>query len=560
MNKLFFATAAFSVGLILACKIQKSAASLESNPQAAQIYSGYLPENPKQKVYITVADGRILNIASTPPSVAATVVSTDDWIFPGLIDLHNHPHYGAMPLLENLEGQYSNRYEWRIASPAVQNLTKTFRSKLSGENICNAALWAEWAAIVGGTTSIQGISEPFLKCAKGKLTRNIESRDEVLPNENAASYIDVLKPELWRHFYSLVSGFPQNPSTGFTTEQYTPPKNSIPCNSNSPSSPQTLWTCDFEKFIRTPFLKDSTNRTTFVHMAEGRHNDPFASFEYSMAEWLGYNAQNLIIIHGVGLNQKHIDAIATRKGSIAWSPSSNLLLYGETLDIPKLINSGVNIVIGPDWAPSGTKNVLEEMRFAYNYSLSKGWGLYPSDFLAMATKNAAQAIRAQNEIGTIKQGAKADLLFATRESQDAASDLLKTGEAAINLVVIDGNPVFGEVSRLSLIEHPSQIVPLKTLSACPGQKAFLRSALHESSVENVVQKLANVVRESYAEQSFPLSISNTPHLFACEDAAYLRILEKTLHMGTLENFSRRAQLRQKAGLITPWNPLYSAMP
>ena len=52
---------------------------------------------------------------------------------------------------------------------------------------------------------------------------------------------------------------------------------------------------------------------------------------------------------------------------VVWSPYSNMLLYGETMDIKAAIEAGVTIGLGSDWTPTGSKSVLEELVVATNY-------------------------------------------------------------------------------------------------------------------------------------------------------------------------------------------------
>jgi cytosine/adenosine deaminase-related metal-dependent hydrolase len=49
---------------------------------------------------------------------------------------------------------------------------------------------------------------------------------------------------------------------------------------------------------------------------------------------------------------------------MVWSPLSNYLLYGDTADIEDAKSEGVLIGIGSDWSPSGSKNLLGELKIA----------------------------------------------------------------------------------------------------------------------------------------------------------------------------------------------------
>jgi len=63
---------------------------------------------------------------------------------------------------------------------------------------------------------------------------------------------------------------------------------------------------------------------------------------------------------------------------MVWSPFSNLLLYGGTSDIARARNEGVLIALGPDWSPSGSKNLLGELKVARLVSEEAGGRLHRS--------------------------------------------------------------------------------------------------------------------------------------------------------------------------------------
>ena len=83
-----------------------------------------------------------------------------------------------------------------------------------------------------------------------------------------------------------------------------------------------------------------------------------------------------VIVHGTALEAQDFvemrGAPTTRSNGsgdglgakLVWSPLSNLLLYGQTADIKAAKAAGVRIGIGSDWAPSGSKNLLGELKIA----------------------------------------------------------------------------------------------------------------------------------------------------------------------------------------------------
>src|SRR4029453_7960210 len=78
----------------------------------------------------------------------------------------------------------------------------------------------------------------------------------------------------------------------------------------------------------------------------------------------------LTLIHGCGIdtrNPEHLRFLRERDISIVWSPVSNLLLYGDTLDVETLLAEGINVALGSDWSPSGSKHAWDEAKFARFY-------------------------------------------------------------------------------------------------------------------------------------------------------------------------------------------------
>ena len=77
------------------------------------------------------------------------------------------------------------------------------------------------------------------------------------------------------------------------------------------------------------------------------------------------------IVHGVALTKEELKKMADFKMGLVWSPFSNLLLYNETTDIVTAKKLGVNIALGSDWTPTGSKSILEELKIARNFFKEK---------------------------------------------------------------------------------------------------------------------------------------------------------------------------------------------
>ena len=99
-----------------------------------------------------------------------------------------------------------------------------------------------------------------------------------------------------------------------------------------------------------------------IHLAEGIDEPSRAEFDVLLTNDLLMD--ELMIIHGTALTATEFGHMANAGASLVWSPMSNLVLYGDTADVIAADEAGVRISIAPDWAPSGAKNVLGEVKIA----------------------------------------------------------------------------------------------------------------------------------------------------------------------------------------------------
>src|SRR5690606_8227856 len=116
---------------------------------------------------------------------------------------------------------------------------------------------------------------------------------------------------------------------------------------------------DFKDALRDT---ESRNAVYFYHLAEGIGEAARKHFttlvEYDL---LG---RSLTAIHALGLKTEDLVKLKEAGASLVWSPLSNLLLYGQTHDPGRLKEIGVKFAIGCDWSPTGSKNLLEELKVA----------------------------------------------------------------------------------------------------------------------------------------------------------------------------------------------------
>ena len=123
---------------------------------------------------------------------------------------------------------------------------------------------------------------------------------------------------------------------------------------------------------------------------------------------------------------------------MVWSPMSNLLLYGATSRVKSARENGVRIGLGSDWAVSGSKNLLGELKVARLASDELQTGFSDRDIVAMPTRDAASILGWEQVLGSIRPGARADLIVLDGTPDDPYRTLIGALETSLTLVMING--------------------------------------------------------------------------------------------------------------------------
>lgn len=130
---------------------------------------------------------------------------------------------------------------------------------------------------------------------------------------------------------------------------------------------------------------------------------------------IGFLDSNTILAHCVKLSGKDIELIRNNNSSVVTNPASNAKLGNGVAPIVDLIDRGINVCLGTDSvASNNTLNMFREMgllsllhKAVHNNSTT----LSSSTVLRTATVNSAKALGLNRKIGSIIEGAYADLVF-----------------------------------------------------------------------------------------------------------------------------------------------------
>jgi len=322
------------------------------------------------------------------------VLDSGGTIFPGLIDLHNHLPYNVLPLWR-VPKRFTNRGQWsrhpqyhtNVSAP-MQTLGATPRLLAS---ICR---YVEAKALIGGTTTSQGITlanQSGIRRYFRGVVRNVEDTDEDALPEVSTRIPDVTASDAQAFFTRL-------------------------------------------KRERTCYL---------LHLSEGLDataRRAFESLQIGPGEWA--ITPSLCGIHAAALKPTDFETLAGKGGSMVWSPFSNMLLYGGTADVAAAKAARVPISLGCDWAPSGSRNLLNELKVAYLHS--QAHGIFTTrELIGLVTRDAAGLLEWEAVLGSLEPGKRADLVVCAGSSADPYEQLIFAKESDLALVMINGVGRFG---------------------------------------------------------------------------------------------------------------------
>ncbi|MFD8981218.1 amidohydrolase family protein [Streptomyces sp. NPDC059564] len=356
---------------------------------------------------------------------SARVVDTGGVIYPGLIDLHNHPEHAAFPLLP-VRKAYKDRYEWRFYDDDYERRITNPWFVLSSPGFydlgAEAARYGEYKALAGGTTAVQGASVDPPSSAPGCLVRNAETA-EVGPRR-AVSRVDIGRDAV-------------------------------------------EW---------ADLARAQKDGPLVLHLAEG--TGPRMADEYEAVKRSGLVGPGLIAVQGVGLTAEQLKDMAARGAALVWSPLSNFLLYGRTADVAAAKAAGLGISLAPDWAPSGSKSVLGELKVADLVNEHRLKGLFTDrELVDMVTRNPARALGWDRRAGRLARGYVADLVVMDERNGDPYRNLIEATEEDVRLVSVRGEMLYGDQPVMAKARPASDAEPAARFGAgrtkvmvvdCPG--------------------------------------------------------------------------------------------
>ena len=392
--------------------------------------------------------------SATAGASTATIIDTHATISPGLIDAHNHLTYDFIPPWVPSPPQlFHNRYEWRGNAQYSAWVNPEGDSNHDGTQDtgaqCPGAKWGELRSIVHGTTTVQG-QAPASACLD-RLARNAEGANGL--------GVDVARTTISG---ACESGFPTRPSLigSFTAASNPTTRFYVHMGEGYANAGSATRTDPLREFG----CYDGTDATYYNGAPCTGHADMASCVADTANEcaWSGTscattgmslleNALHMpygtaVFIHAMPLTGAQLDRTLDRHAHIVWSPSSNMVLYGQTADIAGILSRGIPVGLGPDWSVSGAREMLSEMRFAQQYGVTHGVdALTAQQLWRMATVQGADVV-GLSPIGTLAVGQRADISVFGRTSTDPYQAVIDSRARDVRLVLIDGVGYYGDAA------------------------------------------------------------------------------------------------------------------
>ncbi|ARU62915.1 N-ethylammeline chlorohydrolase [Tumebacillus avium] len=233
--------------------------------------------------------------------------------------------------------------------------------------------------------------------------------------------------------------------------------------------PHAPYTCPPEFLKRVVAASEELNLPIQIHLSETAREVEECVAQHGMSpiklmEELGVFTRPTLAAHCVHLSDEDIEIMAKHDVRVAHNPDSNLKLGSGVAPVLKMLDKGLTVGLGTDGAASNNNlDMFEEMRMAA--MLHKGVNqdaIAVSAFkaLEMATTDGARALFLEDTLGTLQQGALADVLlvdidqphFYPRHNM-IAHLVYSAGSRDVTHVFVDGELVVEDRKVLTMDEQ-----------------------------------------------------------------------------------------------------------
>lgn len=336
-------------------------------------------------------------------------------VSPALINAHDHLLYDHLYPANWGEERFDQRHDWR------KGLRGHTQISAPSNNDPDVVAWTELRQILAGTTSLAsaGAGVPGL-------LRNLDLTDALTEG---------LTPYLLSN-----TTFPLADSDGVQLES----------------------TCRYPEPLDrrvSAAVSLTTSAAYSAHVAEGVDkvaNNEFLCLTGGQPGAMHVASPKSAFVHLIAMRPPDVASLSRSGTAVIWSPRSNIALYGATAPVTLFHALGAQtIALSTDWTTSGSMNLLRELRCADSFNRRHLGGRFTDQQLwTMVTSGAAQALRLEDQIGSLAPGLLADIaVYDGRGRENAYRAVIDADPQHVLLVLRGGVALFGETPVMDVLKQ-----------------------------------------------------------------------------------------------------------
>ena len=222
--------------------------------------------------------------------------------------------------------------------------------------------------------------------------------------------------------------------------------------------PHAPYTCSADMLQWAKDYAEKQHAILHIHVAETRREqaDMMKQNGMRVVEYLdkiGVLCRNMLAAHCVWLTKSEIQLLAKAGVSVAHCPVSNMkLASGGVAPLPEMFESGLAIGLGTDGAASNNSlDMFDTMKMCALIHKAYRWDptiLNAQRVLDLATIEGARAVRAEDELGSLEVGKRADVILVDGDTPNmrpihgddtVVSDLVYSASGGnVDTTIVDG--------------------------------------------------------------------------------------------------------------------------
>jgi hypothetical protein len=363
------------------------------------------------------ATGQITCVGCDCAAGGETVITCPDGaISPGLINTHDHITFTQNQPYTQTAERYEDRQQWRKGQDGHPKIPA------AGGASADQIRFGELRFLMGGATSIVGSG------GQPGLLRNLDSatQEEGL-NQGAVNF----------------DTFPLDDSGGT--------KRTADCDYGGTPTTAASIANDEAYEPHTSEGIDTTARNEFLCQS----SDSYDATAPGTSNNLLLN--KTAMIHAIALQPADLGAMATASTGLIWSPRSNITLYGDTARVTTASRLGVEIALGTDWIPTGSMNLLRELKCADSLNQTYYHFFSDAQLWQMVTSTPAAITSTDDVIGLLAPGHVADISIFNAHGKTFRA-VIDAEPQDVTLVMRGGKVLYGDDVAVTALATSCDVV------------------------------------------------------------------------------------------------------